>query len=221
MPLLKTTFVFNFLFISLFIIPFASFVLSFISFYYIKPHTQSFTPMPSLHSDNVVFDCTVNSNCKSTVYTNILLPETPKNFESFSTYMNVNGSNVYLTMKYRPPIFMLIDTLLFFPLIKLNIYNQEQRIIQEIMKLEPGMHDIKISMKDRLKFTSFTIDVIEECSQFQILIYKYELLYKFVMYLVTFFVFFFVVLYIAVVLYRKLSLSENHVYDEMIEDGNE
>lgn len=130
--------------------------------------------------------------------------------------MSVNNKDVYITMKYRSPVFMLLDTILFFPLIKLNIYNQEQQIKQEAIKIEAGVHDIKIVLHDKLRFKSFKIDVVEGCYKIKTFIYENELFYKCVVYVATFFMFFFIVLYFTAVLYRKLCLTVNGEVDEII-----
>lgn len=197
----KLRIAFYFLFLSLFIIPFISFIITHVSFNMIKPNMEKIELFPKRKDDCLFFEHPLKISQKSSVYLTIKLPESKINLENHSFFANINGEDVFFTMKYKSYFYTIIDTLLFFPLIKLNFYTQEQ-VLKRKLDIDTNFN---MKIKSSMQFNEFYIDIVEDCHWLKMFIYKHEVVSKCLSYFLIFGLFFYMVLFGTILIYKNIE----------------
>lgn len=214
--------VFRLFFIGIFIIPLFSILTSHLTFLLFKPKSQHLKLTPTLDKNNLIrFSCDLLIQERSAIYLVIIVPETSHNFNLHSFFVNTgleNNKQLFYTMRHKSNTFKVLDSLMFFPFIKLNLYDLKQTLRMEVGTVDSFDARIMFSVKNEMHFSEFYLDVLEEANWFKMFIYHHALLFRFMTSLVLFSVIFTVGLYLLILIYRNVGKITQEEIQEIIEE---
>lgn len=209
---------FNFFIIGLFVIPLLSIITSHFTFKYLKPKTQNLRLRPTIEGTNIKISQKLTVKERSAVYLVITVPETRNNFDRHTFFVKTNQKRtLFYRMGHRPGTHLFIDSLIFFPLIKLGLYNSVQVLREEVGVLGDFDDVLTFEVKNEMHFDDFHLDILEEANRFKMFIYHHEMLYKCVMSGMLFGLSFTIVIYLVIFIYKQVGRTTQEEIQEIIE----